>query len=168
MATQLYSNVSPPVSTHAVTVNTAFLEDIKRDNIRLKSLLQEARSVCEACPFGRVWRIRLATLLGDLRDVLALHFTLEEFYGYFEEPLAVAPHLAERAKRLRAQHVDLYDAISFLADMAADLAAAGDDVFRVQQLATCYIQFHNRLLEHEAGEDELITDAYNVDIGVGD
>jgi len=39
----------------------------------------------------------LVDWLSELRDQLALHFALEEAYGYFDEPLHVAPQLAEKA-----------------------------------------------------------------------
>jgi hypothetical protein len=61
---------------------------------------------------------QLADLLGRVRDQLAMHFALEEAYGYFEEPLSVAPRLSSQADALRNQHGDLYLAICELVDQA--------------------------------------------------
>ena len=91
-----------------ITVNAAFLREVKEDNAHLRELLTAVANVL-AEPLPR--RIRpkaLAELLGRLRDQLATHFSLEEFFGYFDDALDVAPHLSERADVLRAEHGELF------------------------------------------------------------
>jgi hypothetical protein len=99
---------------------------------------------------------------------LALHFALEEAYGYFEDPVFVAPRLSERAATLRKDHRRLYLQISDLVDQVERLVYRGRlpaAWFRVQGR---FEQFYEQLQTHEARENELILQAYDEDIGVGD
>ena len=70
---------------------------------------------------GDISASRLASLLAELRDQLAMHFALEEAYGYFHNPVEVEATLAETARRLRAEHSPLYLRCSQLADHAENL-----------------------------------------------
>ena len=81
------------IVSKTVTVNAAFLLEIKEDDRRLRCLLGELLSAFGA-PSGRVASpSRLAELLVAVRDQLAMHFSLEEAYGYFDDPVSVAPRL---------------------------------------------------------------------------
>ena len=100
-----------PMQTVTVTVNAAFLQELKEDNEELRGLMAEFSALCVPRPYLRISRSRLASLLARLRDELAMHFSLEDVYGYFERPAAVTPQLSERACRLRAQHAKLYEDI---------------------------------------------------------
>ena len=106
--------------------------------------------------------------LCQLRDQLALHFSLEEAYGYFDDPIDVAPQLGRQAEHLRAQHKELY------VDLC-DLVERGERLFYDEQHAALalwigpqFVEFDQRLRRHEEAENELITQAYDDDIGVGD
>ncbi len=152
------------VATRTVTINAAFLQEIKEDNQRLHELLTHLR--------GRDarWRLTLsslADLLGQLRDQLATHFSLEEAFGYFEDPLRVAPHLCDQAEKLRNQHGELYSRASDLAEFAdaQSRRSGGDQASGVWER---FAAFDAALQDHEACENELIMSAFTVDIGVGD
>src|SRR5687768_9654604 len=94
-------------STGTVTVNAAFLEEIKEVNQELWQLLGDLRHRCQRPVAPGHCRL-LIDKLCQLRDQLALHFALEEAYGYFENPVEVAPQLSRAAGRLLEEHKTLY------------------------------------------------------------
>ncbi|TWT75323.1 hemerythrin domain-containing protein [Allorhodopirellula solitaria] len=159
-----------------LTVNAAFLKDIKDDNRDLKILIDRVRVITQPREAAANHWSELLTLLADLRDQLALHFGLEEAYGYFDEALGTEAELSLTADRLRSQHPVLFEEARHLAEAAAD-AHTGDapiegttpEVTTAQEkilnrLETFLVQFH----EHEEAELKLILDALEEDIGVGD
>jgi hypothetical protein len=156
------------IATQTVTINAAFLQEIKEDNEQLRALLAEVCEICEVGPPVRIPPRRFAVLLAELRDQLAMHFSLEEAYGYFDAPAVVTSHSAERAGSLRSQHVELYEEISCVAETAADVSSRNGRLRAVRQLARRFLDFHRRLQDHEAQENELIAQSHCVDIGVGD
>ena len=105
-------------ATRTVTINAAFLREIKEDNERLQALLEEVLGMCQTRPPALVRPRRFASLLAELLDQLAMHFALEGAYGYFNDPVSVAPHLSEQADRLRRQHADLYVEMMQIAERA--------------------------------------------------
>ena len=85
--------VTEELPSAQVTVNAAFLDDIKSVNQELWQGLENIREFChhgisdaEAC------RVVVDTF-EQLRDLLALHFALEESYGYFDDPAYVDPRV---------------------------------------------------------------------------
>src|SRR5687767_2315396 len=94
-------------ATSTVTVNAAFLQEIKEVNQELWQLLAELHHRCIR-PISPGQCKTLIDRLSELRDNLALHFALEEAYGYFEDPVHVAPQLSNRVEALRAEHKTLY------------------------------------------------------------
>ena len=76
----------------------------------------------------------MVDLLIELQDQLALHFALEEAYGYFDDPIWVAPHISDLAESLRAEHVALYSELCDLAEQAGSLAEAGSPAGQVDLL----------------------------------
>ena len=156
------------IVTTTVTINAAFLEEIKEDDRRLRHLLTEARAAFAQRRFQRPWLIRIVALLSDLRDQLALHFTLEESFGYFDEPICAAPWLSERADTLRAQHPDLFVQMCEIVEAAERSLEPHARRTRLDQIAGRFDEFLAALEQHEADETDLIFQAYNDDIGVGD
>jgi iron-sulfur cluster repair protein YtfE (RIC family) len=153
------------VATNTVTINAAFLREIKEDHRDLWRLLDEVRHLCAEWPLSRR---RLANRLARLRDRLAMHFTLEEAFGYFDDPLDVAPRLARQAETLRSQHGELYLALARLADEADTVAHGIGTAQRLRRLAGDCRRFDKSLLAHEHLENQLILEAFDEDIGVGD
>ncbi len=163
-------------SARRLTVNAAFLKDIKDDNRDLKILLERMRLLStprEAA--ANHWR-ELLTLFADLRDQLALHFGLEEAYGYFDEAIGTEAELSIVADTLRSQHAVLFEEARHLAEAAAD-AHTGEAAIEgtVPEVTTAQEKilhrFHEFLVQlkgHEEAELKLILDALEDDIGVGD
>jgi hypothetical protein len=154
--------------TRTVTINAAFLREIKHDHRELWDMLRELNSHCDHRRAVAPARKKLAAALADLRDRLAMHFALEEAFGYFDDPLDVAPRLAHQADLLRSQHADLFLHISALAERGEALLYEDEPAARIRHLADDYRRFYQSLLAHEHAENRLIFEAFDDDIGVGD
>lgn len=155
-------------ATGTLTINPAFLQEIKEDNSHLKELLA-ATSTALALDRDTPIRPRaLAALMSRLRDQLATHFSLEEFFGYFDDAVDSAPRLSAEADVLRSQHETLYLTISKLAEDAERLLYGPVPNNGLSALATRFQAFYEELTRHEDSENELIMRAFYDDIGVGD
>jgi hypothetical protein len=153
--------------TGTVTVNAAFLEEIKEVNQELWELLGELRHRCQR-PVAPAQGRHLIDKMCRLRDQLALHFSLEEAYGYFDDPVDVAPQLSTQAQRLRAEHKELYTDLCDLVDRAERMYYDEQYAELALWIGPEFLAFDERLREHESLEMDLITEAYSGDIGVGD
>jgi hypothetical protein len=154
-------------STGTVTVNAAFLQEIKEVNQELWALLDELRHRCQR-PIAPGQCRQLIDKICHLRDQLALHFSLEEAYGYFDDPLHVAPQLGRQAGHLRAEHKELYMDLCDIVDRAERMFYDGQHAELALWIGPEFLHFDRRLRHHEEAENELIQDAYSGDIGVGD
>ncbi len=156
------------IVTSTVTVNAAFLQEIKEDNRELTQLLKRSESACRRVKASPASSGSLAELLVLVRDQLAFHFALEEAYGYFEHAVDEAPRLSERAMALRSEHETLYLEICSIAEEAESMRLGRQARRRVHSVAQDFLLFYQRLKEHETDETELILQALDDDIGVGD
>jgi hypothetical protein len=154
-------------STGTVTVNAAFLLEIKEVNQELWTLLADLRHRCQRPLSPGSCRVMIDKLC-HLRDQLALHFSLEEAYGYFDDPVDVAPQLAREADRLRSEHKELYMQLCDLVERAERMYFDGDHAALTLWVGPEFLQFEQRIRDHEDRENCLIMDAYEGDIGVGD
>lgn len=154
--------------TKSVTVNAAFLQEIKEAN---GDLLRTQRLVRDMCSRGFSLHddaTRLVELLSHLRDELAMYFSLEEAYGYFEDPLEATPWLVESAQELRAEHTSLYCQFIGIVDRAEDLLYQRRFAQLQNDVPLAFSVFDDQFREHERREAELILAAFDDDIGVGD
>ena len=168
-----------------VTVNAAFLQEIKEDNRELSQLLKRAEAECESAASAPASAASMAELLVQVRDQLAFHFALEEAYGYFEHAVDTAPRLGQRAQALRSEHETLFREVCSIVDAAEEarmsrygrrngdaMRIAGEDRLAgedcVGKVARRFLEFCRKLKQHEAEETELILQALDDDIGVGD
>lgn len=153
-------------SQRRLSVNAAFLKDIKDDNRHLKMLLDQIAPLASHRQTAVNHWSELVKLFGELRDQLAFHFALEEAYGYFDEAIGTEPQLSAIAESLRGQHGGLFKTIRDLSDSAADVAPDRDE--KIARLVTGYQQFRSSLEAHEEAELKLILQALEEDLGVGD
>lgn len=154
--------------TSTLTINAAFLQEIKEVNEDLWRQLEEVRGICGTAADVRGHARQLPNTLAQLRDQLAMHFALEEAYGYFEDPVAVAPHLNATACTLRDEHSSLYSSICEVLEFVESAFYAGHLPTSAEQVVERFQVFYDQLQTHEAKENELILKAYDDDIGVGD
>jgi hypothetical protein len=156
------------VATGSLTVNAAFLREIKEDNWRLHELLHQAGKMIEGPSAHELSARQLVDTLGELRDQLALHFSLEEAYGYFEDAVQVEPRLSERAEELRSQHSTLFVNVCQIVDEGEQwlYGEAARDVLLL--LKARFGKFLLDFRQHETREADLIMEAFDSDVGVGD
>ncbi|MFG0286535.1 MAG: hemerythrin domain-containing protein [Rhodopirellula sp. JB044] len=167
---------TPPETSRRLTVNAAFLKDIKEDNRDLKILMDRLRVLTQPLEAAANHWPELIGLFEDLRDQLALHFGLEEAYGYFDEAIGPDVELSVTADFLRSQHAVLFEEARHLAEAAA-AACTGDtpiegttpEVTTAQEkILRRFEGFVMQFNEHEEAELKLILDALEEDLGVGD
>ncbi len=162
------TSIETRAATRTVTVNAAFLQEIKQVNEELWQRLADVRYACSR-PISMKQQCRqLVESLFELRDQVALHFALEEAYGYFEDPLYVEPRLCQRVAGLRDEHRKLFRQLTGIVDRAEQLFYDGQLATLATHVPPRVEAFYDQLLRHEDRENELIHEAMNVDIGVGD
>jgi Hemerythrin HHE cation binding domain len=156
------------IGTRTVSINAAFLQEIKDDHHELRQLLHHTDAMLRRPDWMPLEFNRLVELIGKLRDQLAMHFSLEEAYGYFDDALTEAPHLSRRAERLRAQHFDLYSEMCRMTERAEQLLYHEAPHSQIRELGEVFRDFSGRFHEHEANENDLILEALNEELGTGD
>jgi hypothetical protein len=155
-------------TTATVTINPAFLQEIKEDCRECRQLLCQASEMLGPTHLPTVEPRQIVALLGKLRDQLALHFTLEEAYGYFEDAIDIAPQFSDQADFLRNQHQSLFADYCRLTDCADELLYGDADDHARARIARMFHNFRAELQLHESRENELILAAFNNDYGAGD
>ena len=152
-------------AVQAVGINAAFLNEIKEDHIELQQLLAKLKRAFfnDNCQCREV-----NYLLPALRDQLAIHFSLEEAYGYCEDALDVAPWLTEKAIEIRAEHHQLFHRICLIAELAEGLLEQPQNSALLDRVISEFADFCQALDEHEQREIDLVLTAFGEDLGVGD
>lgn len=156
------------LATGTVTVNAAFLQEIKDDAREFRQLLVQSADLLSPALVQHASVKRVVDVLSQLRDQLALHFTLEEAYGYFEDAIHAAPQLSEQAEHLRNQHQSLFVDYCRVVEAAEQLLYGERDDESRALLARLFRNFLADLQLHEAREQDLIVAAFNDDLGAGD
>ena len=75
------------IAMRTVSINPAFLREIKDDHHELRQLMHHTSAMLDHSGPEEIDYPRLVELLTKLRDQLAMHFSLEEAYGYFEDAI---------------------------------------------------------------------------------
>jgi ABC-type transporter Mla subunit MlaD len=142
-----------------------FITSLKAEHRELQQMLRQigdclAASAASASP--RESAVYVEESLQALARHLKHHFEQEEAGGYLEEALAHAPRFGPRASQLLRQHPAL------LADTTELL-----DACRTCRDPESWSRFRmktGRLLKelaaHEAGENQIIQQAFNTDLGL--
>jgi hypothetical protein len=153
------------VTTCTVTVNAAFLKEIKEDAQELWNHFRrlEICLLVESPP--RMSRRQLYAALARLRDQLAMHFALEEAYGYFEDAIEVAPWLSAKADDLRGEHDGFYNEVCGIVDQAERLLYHEVPGELLEDVVDRFREFYAMFQKHEAAESQLIHQAFNEDLG---
>jgi len=156
------------IALRTVSINPAFLQEIKDDHHEIRQLMHHTSAMFERSGAAEIDYARLVEMFGKLRDQLAMHFSLEEAYGYFNDAISAAPHLSRRAERLRSQHSGLFGEACQLAESAEQISRRGHSDAELSRLDGEYRRFSARFHEHESQECDLILEAFDDDIGTGD
>ncbi|MDP6443633.1 MAG: hemerythrin domain-containing protein [Pirellulaceae bacterium] len=155
-------------SSKAVSLNAAFLDEIKQVHEELNELLSSLRVIAHCDISDATSRRLFVDSLGAMRDQLALRFSLEDAYGYIENPVDAAPWLTEVAAELRDEHSLLYRQASRLSELAESMWRSEQLAQRWQMLLAKFMSFDDQLTRHETRENELVIAVCNEDVGVGD
>ena len=156
------------IAVGTVTINAAFLQEIKDDNHELNELLAAAAEKFSLARAARTSPRQLVDLLTRLRDRLATHFSLEEAFGYFEDAIEVAPRFSRLADELRNEHRTLFLNLCDLVEEAERMLYHEPTAGVARILAARFRDFDQALQDHETRENELILDSLDCDLGVGD
>ena len=151
-----------------VTVNAAFLAEVKTIHHELWDLLEETKTMCHQTYRSAKWQTRFVESMCELRDLFAMQFSLEEGLGYFDEPVYVEANVSRRASTLRDDHQSLYKEISRICEWLEDLRYSGGLSGEMSNIRVCFESFYDQIQTHEKREGELIYEAYCNDIGTGD
>jgi len=155
-------------ATRTISVNAAFLQEIKTDNLELRAVLQSAGDVFELPTTGLSTHKEIVEILANLRDQLAIHFTLEESFGYVDDAIEVAPRLSDRAAELKSEHQTLYLHICDVVENAERLLYHEPAAPNISRVAKEYEAFRRQFDAHERAENDLIFAAFDDDLGDGD
>ena len=155
-------------ATRTVTVNAAFFQEIKEVNQDLWRSLRVLKRQCARPSAILNHQKTFLACFEEARDQLALHFALEEAFGYFDDPVDVAPQLCDQAFALRSEHGPLYLEFCELVDRVCELSDGGVVSDSVRAIVDDFEKFHQSLLKHEDKENKLILHEYTDDIGVAD
>jgi hypothetical protein len=150
-----------------LTLNVAFLQDIKQDTEKPEEIIGEIRSLLSQG--ADVKPAELVSQLGRLRDELETYFALEEFYGYFQSAKLTYPRVSNRAERLQTQHETLYLDLCQLIEQA-ERTLYGESVLEksLPDIVTGFHAFVQSFNLHEQEEFDLMMKLCNDDLGVGD
>lgn len=116
-----------------------------------RQLLAEAIEE-EARSLGRE---KVLQALKDLRRLLVRHFQEEEDDGYMEEALVRLPRLTEQVAALHRQHAGMLKELEAIIELARDKTT--------KAIRGRFQEFARRLLEHEAGENRVMAEAFGTD-----
>ncbi len=127
------------------------------------ALLAELRELEQAVrPSSGVGLEELRSRLEQVRARIAEHFRFEEQNGYMDAVREREPRLERTIQQLAEEHQELrqsFDALIGEATAATSLdAVLRDEVW----------QWIDSIRRHEARENDLVQDAFNVDIGAED
>jgi hypothetical protein len=156
------------IAQRTVSINPAFLQEIKDDHHELRQLMHHTRAMLDHSGPAEIEYSRLFEMFGKLRDQLAMHFALEEAFGYFEDAISVAPHLSRRAESLRSEHRRLFAELCRMVESSEQLLYHETPDTGLSRLSVEYHRFSTLFQEHELQECDLILEAFNDDIGTGD
>lgn len=146
-----------------VTLNQAFLREIKDDHLELRHLIQVARRKVASAESPRDLLEPLQVLCDDLET----YFALEEFYGYFSQAAVSNPWISSAAEGLRSEHERLFTRLVRIIDrLEAIVYRETDDTLDVVQDA--FERFACDFESHEQAEMDLMMRLCNEELGVGD
>ncbi|MDA8745393.1 hemerythrin domain-containing protein [Rubripirellula amarantea] len=154
------------IASRSLSVNAAFMKDIKDDNRELKLLMDRISPMVSHPETASNHWMELIGLLGELRDQLAFHFSLEEAYGYFDEAIETEPQLSVQAEVLRSEHTVLFETCRAIAEASSEVSS--DQKEKITKLLNRFADFRNKFETHEEAELDLILNALDDDLGVGD
>lgn len=156
MSSELNANMNRQKRDRTLTINPAFLQEIKDSNLTLWKTVERLNMACRESREPVAVLGLLVPLLGELRDALALEFALEESYGYIEVPAAAAPANHHLLHDIHSQHCRLFLRITELAERAEEMQFRGMLSEELPELIDEVGAFELEFKDHERMESDLI------------
>lgn len=154
------------VGVVGLTLNAAFLREIKEDNVAFRQLLDDCLAVVSTASRRSIRDVTDKLL--DLRDELETYFALEEFYGYFRSALEIDSSVSVKAHALEKQHEDLFVHLCGIVDHCEQLLyGEAPPELTLKKVASEFTAFYQALIVHEQAEHELLIKLNNQDTGGG-
>ncbi len=138
------------------------LDEMLAEHHHLKELFVKIQT---AVAQGVSRRAELSTLIDELQDDIVHHFAHEENAGFFDHIIAKAPQLEHATALLKEQHAAL---ACSLQEIAAGLRQKDFSAAQMQRIADQIHEFRVQFGEHEEGENQLLQEAFDRDIGSKD
>lgn len=141
-----------------------YVHGVRADHAELETIDRALRASLNAGERAQ-WRpeatLEIVKQLESMSQHLERHFTNEEAGGYMEEALALAPRFSSQAAQLLKQHGQLNQ---LLVQLAAAALRAKDSPESWPQLTQQVIELLKKLEAHEAAENRIMQEAFNVDL----
>jgi hypothetical protein len=139
---------------------TAVAEALSQAHVALLGDLRELEEA--ACPASGEGLAGLRARLGAAHAHITEHFRFEEQNGYMHAVRAREPRLERAIHQLAEEHRQLARSLEALIERARDTTSL-DDRFRDEVR-----EWVERVRQHEARENDIVQDAFNLDIGAED
>ena len=150
-------------STTTTMVNAAFLQEVKDSNLQFWENVHDFRRLLNQNADVGELSATMVRLLSELRDSMALEFSLEETYGYIESNCAGNLVSSRKAAQAKGQHCELYLHLQEISERAEEAQYRGTIVQDYPALVVECKEFLTALEAHEKHESELI--GYELGIG---
>lgn len=148
--------VQTPASTFIVTINAAFLQEVKESNCQVWETLFQLRIISQLSNTTEQQVHRWVHLLTEFRRQLSAEFALEETYGYISQ--AIRQHIVvgvDPADTLK-QHKELYLQLIDICERAEQSQYVGTAVRDFGMHVAAFREFDAMLSEHEKVEAQMI------------
>lgn len=145
-----------------MTDSSAEFDLVLADHKHLNALFTKVRLAFAA---DTVDQAELSALLEDLKVQILEHFAHEEREGLFERIGTLAPRLTEEAVGLKQQHQALAELLVAICEPVEQGVLGAP---QMQQVATRFTEFLMQFATHEEGENRLLQEAYDRDVGSKD
>lgn len=141
-----------------------YVHGVRADHAELETIDRALRASLDAGERAQ-WKpeatLEILKQLESMSQHLERHFANEEAGGYMEEALALAPRFSSQAAQLLKQHAHLNQSF-------AQLLSAAQRVKDSPESWSCLTQQIVELLKkleaHEAAENRIMQEAFNVDL----
>jgi len=148
-----------------ITINVAFLQEIKQETIELRQLIETVASALSHEP--SVSSRQIMELMYRVREELETYFALEECYGYFDQAAVLNPAVSGCAQQLKSEHEELFLNFNDLVELIEQIVYRETSA-TLAEVSAAFDEFRARLDLHEQCEMELMLRLCNEDLGVGD
>ncbi len=149
-------------STTTTMVNAAFLQEVKDSNVQFWSNLDDLKHLLASEGQPREQSVLLVRILNELRDSIALEFSLEDTYGYIEGSRLVNYVNAARATQARRQHGELYLQLHEILERAEEAQYRGTISRDFAEFITACEEFLDSMQAHEQLESDLIRQGFGI------